>query len=375
MFAMFFGSGNLVFPIMVGVKSLSEFPFATVGLILTGVILPFLGLLSMVYYGGDRKAFFKSLGAPAAFVLTFAMLALMGPFGVLPRCVIVAHGGMDLIYPGISPVLFNAFFSIVTGYFAWQRTRIIDKIGAWLTPVLLVSVFALILVGIYHDSVPALSEAPAMASMLIGLEQGYQTMDLLAAFFFSATTVTFIARELNKSQDDKTVERYSLMACLLGALLLTAVYLGFVYLGATYAPVLSNVAPEKLVVVIAQHSLGSFALPIAALVIGLACLTTSIILASLFADFLQKDILQDKMPRSLALIITLVIGYTFSLLGFSELASWIANALVIAYPALIVYAVAKIIAVKTGFKISRELFWLVLLGSIIMKVLHHTGYF
>lgn len=379
MFAMFFGSGNLVFPIMVGVQSLAEFPFATLGLILTGVMLPFLGLLAMVYYGGDRKAFFKSLGAPAAFVLTFAMLSLMGPFGVLPRCVIVAHGGLDLVFPGVDPVIFNAAFSAVTGYFAWQRSQIIDKIGTLLTPFLLLSVFALIAVGIAHESVPAPSDLAALNSFAIGLDQGYQTMDLLAAFFFSATTVTFIASQVKtsakSSKSTAAIERYSLLACFMGAVLLTLVYLGFVYLGATYAPVLGGVAPEKLLVVIAQHSLGVLAMPIAAAVIGLACLTTSIILASLFADFLQKDIMQDKMPRSLALVITLLIGYTFSLLGFSDLASWIANALVIAYPALIAYAVAKIVAVKTGFKMAREAFWIVLLGSIIVKVLHHTGHF
>ena len=121
--------------------------------------------------------------------------------------------------------------------------------------------------------------------------------------------------------------------------------------------------------------MGPFALPLAAVVIGLACLTTSTILASLFAEFLQQDMLQNKIPRWLALVITLIIGYTFSLLGFSELAGWIANALVIAYPALIAYATSKIIAVKTGHKYSREVFWITLLFSIVGKVLAHLGVF
>ncbi len=375
MFSMFFGSGNLVFPLMVGVKSLSGFHTASVGLILTGVLLPFLGLLAMVYYSGNRQLFFKSLGGPAAFILTFAMLSLMGPFGVLPRCIIVAYGGVDLVFDGLSAPVFNALFSAVTGFLAWHRSRIIEIIGTFLTPLLLLGIFALITAGIFLGDAPAFSTLTPKEAFVTGLDQGYQTMDLLAAFFFSATTVAFIAKALTSHEDKQNLERLSLTACSIGAFLLTLVYLGFVYLGAKYAPVLQNVAPENLLVVVAEHSLGSFALPLAAIVIGLACLTTSTILASLFADFLQMDIMQEKMPRWLALVITLIIGYTFSLLGFSDLAGWIANALVIAYPALIAYAIAKIIAIKTGYKYSREIFWFVLLVSIVAKVLTYLRLF
>lgn len=375
MFSMFFGSGNLVFPLMIGVKTLDQFHVASIGLMITGVLVPFIGLLSMIYYSGNRQLFFKSLGAPAAFVLTFSMLSLMGPFGVLPRCIIVAHGGVDLIFEGLSAPVFNGVFCAVTAFLAWHRSRIIELIGTFLTPLLLLGIFALIAAGLFLGPAPAPSNLSTNGALTEGLFQGYQTMDLLAAFFFSATTVIFIARALTTHEDKQNLERLSLTACLIGAFLLSLVYLGFVYLGAEYAPVLCDVAPEKLLVVIAEQSLGPLALPLAAIVIALATLTTATILASLFADFLQKDMLQEKIPRWLALIITLIIGYTFSLLGFSDLASWIANALMIAYPALIGYALAKIIAKKTGHKYAREVFWLILLAAIIAKVLAHLGVF
>lgn len=375
MFSMFFGSGNLVFPLMIGVKTLDQFHIASIGLMITGVLVPFVGLLSMIYYSGNRQLFFKSLGAPAAFVLTFSMLSLMGPFGVLPRCIIVAHGGVDLVFEGLSAPVFNGVFCAVTAFLAWHKSRIIELIGTFLTPLLLLGIFALIAAGLFLGPTPASSDLTTNGALAEGLLQGYQTMDLLAAFFFSATTVIFIARALTTHEDKQNLERLSLTACLIGAFLLSLVYLGFVCLGAKYAPVLCQVAPEKLLVVIAEQSLGPLALPLAAIVIALATLTTATILASLFADFLQKDMLQEKIPRWLALIITLIIGYTFSLLGFSDLASWIANALMIAYPALIGYALAKIIAKKTDHKYAREVFWLILLAAIIAKVLAHLGVF
>lgn len=373
MFSMFFGSGNLVFPIMVGMKSLDQFHTASTGLIITGVLLPFLGLLSMTYYAGNRQLYFSSLGAPAAFVLTFAMLSLMGPFGVLPRCIIVAHGGVDLVFNGLSAPIFNGIFAILTGILAWQRKKIIDIIGTFLTPFLLGGIIGLILWGIYGVETPTVTDLSNSSAFFVGLDQGYQTMDLLAAFFFSATTVAYIARQLKTHEDKKKLETLSITACLIGAFLLIAVYLGFVYLGATYAPMLDNVKPENLLVVVAQASLGNIALPLSATVIGLACLTTSTILASLFADFLHKDILQEKTPRSIALVITLIIGYTISLLGFMQLASWIANALLITYPALIIYAIFKIIEAKLDLKYAREAFWLVLFVSILIRTLLAAG--
>lgn len=373
MFSMFFGSGNLVFPLMVGMQSLDQYHTASTGLIITGVMLPFIGLVAMTYYAGNRQLFFKSLGGPAAFVLAFAMLSLMGPFGVLPRCIIVAHGGVDLVFGGLSAPIFNAVFSILTGFLAWQRTKIIDIIGTFLTPFLLGGIIGLILWGVYGVETPAVSDMSNVDAFKIGLNQGYQTMDLLAAFFFSATTVAYIASQLKTHDQKRRLEGLSLTACAIGAFLLVAVYVGFVYLGATYAPMLEGVEPEKLLVVVAQASLGPLAIPMSATIIGLACLTTSTILASLFADFLQKDMLQEKIPRSLALVITLLIGYTISLLGFMQLAGWIANALIIAYPALIVYALSKIIEAKYKKKMAREAFWLVLLLSICGRTLMSAG--
>ncbi len=369
MFSMFFGSGNLVFPLMVGVASQSQFHGASLGLLITGVAVPFLGLLGMLYYSGNRHLFFKSLGGPVAFVLTFAMLGLLGPFAVVPRCTIVAHGGISLIAPDLSPALFNGLFLLATTFLAWKKTRIIEIIGTFLTPWLLGGIIAIIIAGIAFG--PDVLPSPLTQSVAFekGLTQGYQTMDLLAAFFFSATTVAFIATALTSHEDKKHLERLSITACLVGAFLLTIVYIGFVTLGAKFSPLLQGIEPEKLLVVVAQHSLGDFALPLAAIIIGLACLTTAAILASLFADFLHKDILQEKISRHFALIITVILAYTLSLVGFLTLASWIALVLGIAYPALIIFSIVSIVNHKTDHKfekyhLAKISFWFVLLLSL-----------
>ena len=46
LFAMFFGAGNLIFPVMIGVESGVEQVPATVGFMLTGVLLPMAGMIA-----------------------------------------------------------------------------------------------------------------------------------------------------------------------------------------------------------------------------------------------------------------------------------------------------------------------------------------
>src|SRR5579872_2320269 len=92
MFSMFFGSGNLVFPLVVGQTSEGHFGFAAIGILITGVLVPFLGILAMLLFNGSSKDFFGRLGNPAVFWFPLIALSLMGPFGVLARCITVAHG-------------------------------------------------------------------------------------------------------------------------------------------------------------------------------------------------------------------------------------------------------------------------------------------
>ena len=134
MFSMFFGSGNLVFPLMLGTQTLQHSFSALGGFFITAVIVPFLGLIAMIAFNGDRERFFGTLGKGTGFVLTFLILALIGPFAVIPRCITVAYGGLQLIWPHLSFVGFSAFFCILTGVLIWHPNKVVGIIGLVLTP-------------------------------------------------------------------------------------------------------------------------------------------------------------------------------------------------------------------------------------------------
>lgn len=357
MFSMFFGSGNLVFPIQIGVETTSAYPMASLGLMLTGVLIPFLGVLSLLVHRGTTHSYFAQLGRMPGFIMVFMMLSLMGPFGVGARCVIVAYGGLQLVFPTLSFPVFAFGFCTLTGLLTWKKSHIISILGKYLTPILLASIFVLVIAGLLNNDPLALYPLENKDALINGLNQGYQTMDLLAAFFFSAAISEFFKTHLPQAEKSRHLLQFGLAASSVGIVLLALVYFGFVKLGASYADALSGIAPEKKLVMIAHLKLGSVAMPLMAVMISFACLTTLVVLVMLFSDFFQVEIARRQLPRPYCLIITLMLTFTTSMVGFDSLTKWIAATLSLAYPALIALAIAKIMKDAFGVDHVRKIFY------------------
>jgi LIVCS family branched-chain amino acid:cation transporter len=343
MFTMFFGSGNLVFPLYIGTQNIEHFYMAFIGLIITGVLLPFSGLYSMIMLKGDRDAYFDRIGRIPSFMMVAIMLSLMGPFGVLPRCIIVAHTGIELIFPELSLHIFAAAFCVLAALVIWNHHYVVEIIGKWLTPFLAGGLLLLIIFGIIAEpktptNIPDIS---IFASFKSGVLTGYQTMDLLAGFFFGITTIEYLY--MRAGENRLLLNRMSTIACIVGGSLLALVYLGFVYLGSKYSSLISDLNTEKLLISIAYHTLGEYAAPVIGVTIAMACFTTGVVLTLLFSEFFAEKINIRKLNRHVMIIITLAIAYAMTFLGFAAIASFLATILVVLYPALIALAFSSIL--------------------------------
>jgi LIVCS family branched-chain amino acid:cation transporter len=369
MFSMFFGSGNLVFPLLAGKESLDQYPMATVGFMLTAVLVPFLGLIGMILFDGNYRSYFERLGKVPALFLIAAILMLIGPFGVVPRCITVAYGGFNLLMPNLPFEIFSLLFCGAIIACIWTKSKIIDIIGLFLTPFKLGGIVILIVFGLWFGDNAVPSEMSTPKAITNAFFMGYQTFDLMAAFFFSSAIVYYMRNHLTAQDDNKTLIKMSIYASLIGAFLLTVVYIGFLGLGAKYAPYLQDAQPEHLLVAIGGHALGYFAKPIIAIILAVGCLATAVILSTLFVDFLQTDVSKEKLKRPAAIFITMAITFAVSLLGFSKLMAVLGCILDVAYPALIALAIMNIISKLTPYNHVQVAFWSVLVLSVGFKVL------
>lgn len=361
LFAMFFGSGNLVFPLLVGTQSQGHFIVSSLGIIVTGVLVPFIGVLAMLLYKGDTQEFLGTMGKPAKFWFPLIALSLMGPFGVLARCITVAHGSFTLLFPECSLILFSIIFCSTIFLLTANKSRIIPFLGSTLTPFLLLSLFGIIAAGVWYGEKPQAENVHTWSAFQTGALQGYQTMDLLAAFFFSTFVINHLSKKFAANTDKHALFKVFIKSALLGGGLLSIVYCGLVYLGSAFALELQNITPQTMLGVVAQKTLGNISAPIVCTAVVLACFTTAVVLTSLFADFFRQEVCREKINDIGSLLITLLIAFGISTLEFSGIAAFLAPILETLYPALIVLTVVNIANKLCGVTLRR---WPVVLTFI-----------
>lgn len=364
LFSMFFGSGNLVFPIAVGVESEGHYLMASLGVLCTCVIFPLLGMFGMVLYKGNIHDFFSGFGRRGSFLFSLLALSLMGPFGVLARCLTVIHGALLLMFPTLPLAISNFLVCLIIYFLTIRKNKVVTILGTVLTPFLLLAIGAIVFFALKSGTLPQAVDYKGLNAFANGFFKGYQTMDLVASFFFSGFVINHLIQVSSKEANFASPLKLFLKASLIGAALLYIVYFALVFLGWLYAPLLLHTPAQEMFGKIALESLGSMAAPSICVVVIFACLTTALALTSLFAEFLRKEVAQEKIGNKLALLITLGIVFFVSNLEFSGIANFLAPILEAIYPALITLTVVNIVSKLYEVKASHWPFTLTLLTKL-----------
>lgn len=362
LFSMFFGAGNLIFPLLIGKSVGDNWVYATIGLGLTAVLVPFLGLAGMVFFDADYYKFFGRLGRVPGYLLLLLLQLILGPFGVIPRLFTLMHAITKPYFFDIS--LF--YFSLIAGGLVFlctvRKQNIIALLGIVLTPVLLLSLLGLFFSGLISPSTHFNTDTSPWNSFLEGLLGGYHTMDLIAAFLFATVILPYFKKEAGASNDSMPRQLFS--SSLIAATLLLFTYVGLSYISA-YHGLSQGIAhqSEELLGSIAFKLLGPVGSFTAAMAVVTACLTTAISLSSIFADYLQKDLLKGKIDRIASLAVTLAIAVAFANLGFTGINAFLSPILQICYPGLIVLTVLNILHYLYGVTIVKTPVFLTFLVS------------
>lgn len=362
LFSMFFGSGNLIFPINVGQESAGHTFFTWLGIFLSCVIVPFLGVFGMLLYEGDLGKFFGCLGKKGAFIISLICLSLLGPFGVVARCLTVAHGSLLLLFPTLSLPLASFLMCLMIYFFSLNKNRVISIIGSILTPALLFAILSIAYFALKQDAEPVGKSLlfEEFAALKNGFFQGYQMMDLLAGFFFSKFLIEYLHRSVEKSH----LLKVFLKSTTIGAFLLSMVYFLLVLMGWFYAPILQSLKSEEKLSAIAVQALGDYAAPFVCIAVSFACLTTAIVLNSLFAEFLSAEITKNKIGKNLSLLITLAIAFSVSTLEFSGIAKFLGPIVEMLYPPLIALTLFNIANHYLGLRLSHWPFTVTLIARL-----------
>lgn len=335
LFSMFFGAGNLIFPLLVGQSAGTETPSALLGLSISAVFFPFLGLMAMLLCSGELSTFLKRIGKLPAFALLFILQTTQGPVGCMPRLITLMHASVKPYLPDLSLLIFSLLICGLIFLLTFRPNKIISILGLVLTPVFLLTLATLVGVGMINAPEPSAAAGSSMHHFMEGFKGGYQTMDLILALLFSTVIIPHLFQEaggLSAHAAKAYVRKKMIVASAIAASLLMVSYMGLCWIASHYhAPA----APEDLLSVISFRILGPWGGLIAMIAIFMACLTTAISMARVFSEYIRKDLCKEKISANGSLLLTLAATAGIACLGFSGIMRLLSPILEILYPGLI----------------------------------------
>ena len=332
LFAMLFGAGNLIFPPMLGYETSSSWIPTMLAFIITGVGFPFLGILSVSIAGNGIKDFANRVSPTFSKIFAIISILAIGPMLAIPRTGATAyeitflHNGMNnTIYKYIYLI---CYFGIVI-LFSLRASKVIERVGKILTPILLLLLFLIIVKGIFFSGLSIKPDIYPHAFKK-GFLEGYQTMDTIASIAYAGIILKAIknGRDLTQKQEFSFLIKAGLVAILSLAL----IYGGFALVGAKMHSVLVTNDKIELLVKTTSYLLGNYGNLVLAICVAGACLTTAIGLVATVGEFFSS-ITSFKYEK--IVIFTVIISFLLSILGVESIIRISVPILVFIYPVMI----------------------------------------
>ena len=190
LFGLFFGAGNLIFPVHMGQQAGSAVWPAVAGFCLTGVGLPLLGIAAMGISRSDGLFELGCLvGKKYSYFFTCLLYLTIGPLFAIPRTATVSFnvGLLPLLpqeHARLALCVFSALFFLVVLYFSLRPSGILTWVGKILNPLFLLFLGILTVTALLRPMGAVNASEPvgnyAAMSFFQGFLDGYNTMDALA---------------------------------------------------------------------------------------------------------------------------------------------------------------------------------------------------
>ncbi|MDH6363866.1 LIVCS family branched-chain amino acid:cation transporter [Enterococcus sp. PF1-24] len=362
LFGLFFGAGNLIFPVHMGQEAGNQVFAANLGFLVTGIGLPFLGVVAI---GISQSAGVYELATRVhkkyAFIFTLLLYLVIGPFFAMPRLATTSFeiGLAPFIPEGnqkIALALFSIAFFAVAWFLSRKPSKILDYVGKFLNPLFLLLLGILIIfafispLGSVANSV--VQESYQEHTFLVGFTQGYNTLDALASLAFGILVVNAV-KELGVTKPRNItlgmIKSGTISIFLMGVIYTLLSYMGTMSLGTFPISANGGIALAE----IAQHYLGTAGGILLALIIIVACLKTAIGLSTAFAE----TFVELFPKRSYLFFVTLACGLAclFANVGLTNIIALSIPVLMFIYPlAMTLILLTLISPLLTNYKIIYQ---------------------
>jgi len=341
LFGMFFGAGNLIFPVHLGQLAGSNVILAMIGFTVTAVGIPILGVAAIGNTHSDGlHDLSNKVGKTYGYVFTCLLYLTIGPLFAIPRCATTSFttgvqpllGGR--IADGPALLVFSFIFFAIVLVLSLRPAGITVWVGKIITPLFLVFLAILVVSALMNPGTAVSSVQPADAyvdhALFSSFVEGYGTMDAIAGLAFGIVVIDII-RSMGV-QDDGDVAKDVLASGVMTGLLMAVIYIATILMGTQSRGLFAT--SENGGVALAQisgHYLGAAGSIVLAITITFACLKTSIGLVTSCADAFARMFPKGLSYRAWAIIFT-VFSFVVSNFGLSKILDYSLPVLMFLYP-------------------------------------------
>ena len=334
LFAMFFGAGNLIFPPYLGLISGPQWWVGFLGFTITDAGLGLLAIIALSKYDGNLNVLASRVNKTFAIIISTAIILCIGPFLATPRTAATTYeiGILPIFGESVNRYLFSVVFFIIACLLSIRPSKVVDIVGKFLTPSLILCMAVLIVKGIVSP-IGEIANTTMIDNVLEkGITDGYQTMDAIAGCMFALVVLNAVKTRNYSSQ--KLEIKATILSGIIAAVCLAIIYGGLLYLGAQTSSLGIydiNTDNTRLLVDITNRVLGGVGVYILAIITALACLTTAIGLISAAGNFFN-ELSKGKISYEIIVVICSVVSCAISVLGVSQIIKISAPILQILYP-------------------------------------------
>lgn len=340
LFAIFFGAGNMIFPPYLGVEAGDRWFTAAIGFLLSDPVLPVLGVIVTARLGGRAIDLGKRVGWKFSAVISAICILIIGPFFAVPRTGATTHEMFIAPnLPSVPPLVTSVVFFGLTLYLVLNPGKVLDYIGQFLTPGLLIILAVITAVAIANPPAAAITtDTPELFKM--SFKEGYQTMDALGASLMSGIVLTDLIRR--GYTDDKSQVKASIQIGIIAFICLALVYGSLVYVGSTVSSMFTpDMDRTAILLGTVETLLGGVGKFLLGLGVALACLTTSTGLTSTCGNFFE-DVTDGKLQYKHIVVVADVIAFAISLIGVEGIIKIAVPVLTAVFPIVIFLILASI---------------------------------
>ena len=374
LFGMFFGAGNLIFPVHLGQMAGSNSWAAIAGFVITAVGIPILAVAAIGNtHSDDLMTLAGKVSGWYGILFTTVLYLTIGPFFAIPRCATVSFT------TGIAPMmsessyrlgqfLFTLCFFAVVLFFSLKPSGIAVWIGKIINPVFLVFLGILVAVALIHPGSPMADVVPEEAyrngALFNGFIEGYGTMDAIAGLAFGIVIIR-VVRDFGIERESD-VARETLRAGVFTGILMAVIYMLTIIMGAQSRGLFETSDNGAIALTqISSHYLGGLGSMILAGTITLACLKTALGLVTSCSEMFEKMFPGRLSYNGWAIAFTLF-SFAVSNVGLTAIINYAVPVLMLLYPLVITLVVAALC--ERSFGGSRYVYRCVSAGAFVAAI-------